>query len=329
MASATLLGGAAASGESPSGAYSFLELPVSSHVSALGGAGAALVDADVMLVESNPALLGAETGRQAAAGYVNWMGSTNLVGLRYGQSAGCRGAWAAGLRWLDRGEFEGYDEQGTPTGSFRATDFVAEGTYSHDFTAALRGGITVKTVVGNYESFTAVALGVDLGLNLYDAGRDESLSVVVRNLGGQLKRFDGRRENLPADLAVAWMKGLGESGFVVALQASRLTDWSNGGESLAGGTVEVRKRNAWEQVLRHLQAGLQYEPTGQFYVAVGYDYRTRSDMAGYGRTVFSGFTAGAGLNAGNFMAGVAVSQPHKRATGVTLNLAYDFGSLMK
>ena len=42
-----------------------------------------------------------------------------------------------------------------------------------------------------------MAVGVDLGINYYDPDRDLSLSAVVTNLGGQVKRFNERYDRLP------------------------------------------------------------------------------------------------------------------------------------
>lgn len=314
-------------GEERRDGYWFLDTPVSSHVAGLGGAGTALVDADVMVSQANPALLGAELGRQLGVGYVNWMGS-NLFSARYGQAAGTRGAWGAGLTFLDHGRFDGYDDQGIPTGSFRASDFIAEGMFSHDFNDLLRGGISVKTIVSDYESYSAVALGFDLGLNWYDPDRDLSLGVALRNLGGQLKSFEGRADHLPLDLSLGLMKGLGTSPFALTVRAGHLTDWKSDVVSDGEGLIEEKKFNFGQQVFRHLSFGLQYEPLPQFYAALGYDYRTRSDMEGYGRTAFSGISAGVGLSVRKFLVGVSFSQPHKGASAVTVNLGFDFDGLM-
>ncbi|MDE6339022.1 MAG: hypothetical protein K2K97_04455, partial [Muribaculaceae bacterium] len=99
----TLLGASGVLGlnaqESSSG-YSFLNIPMSSHAYALGGVNTALIDTDVMLVDQNPALIGSEIGMQAAASYMHYIGSSNLVGVKFGMAAGDRGAWSSGIRYL-------------------------------------------------------------------------------------------------------------------------------------------------------------------------------------------------------------------------------------
>lgn len=99
---------------------------------------------------------------------MRYFGSSNFASLRYGQAAGEHGAWAVGLKYVDYGSIDGYDQNGTWTGSFKPQDIAVDGTYAHDFTDRLRGGISVKMIFSNYEEYSAVALAADLGINYYD-----------------------------------------------------------------------------------------------------------------------------------------------------------------
>ena len=179
----------AAAQDSPSG-YGFLNIPTSAHVLGLGGRNITIIDEDVTLADQNPALIGTELEMQVAAGYMLYMSSGNFASFRFGTGAGEHSGWAIGLRYLNYGQFDGYDEFGTPTGSFTPSDVVLEGTYSRDITDRWRGGANLKLVYSGYESYQALALAADIGVNYYDDERDLSFSVVLRNMGGQIKRFD-------------------------------------------------------------------------------------------------------------------------------------------
>lgn len=173
-----------------SSAYSFLEVPSSSHAFALGGTNPNVIDDDINLVEQNPALLGPEIDMQVGFNYMHYLGSSNFAGVRYGMAAGERGAWSAAIQYLGYGSMQQTEVDGSVVGNFSPQDVVFSGMYSHDFTDRLRGGINVKMIYSSYEQYTAFALATDLGLNYYDEERDMSLSLVVKNLGGQIKRFD-------------------------------------------------------------------------------------------------------------------------------------------
>ena len=56
--------------------------------------------------QQEPALIGPEIENQLAVNYMHYMGSGNFAGIRYGKGAGERGAWAAGIRYLNYGSFD-------------------------------------------------------------------------------------------------------------------------------------------------------------------------------------------------------------------------------
>lgn len=311
-------------------AYSFLSIPTSSRVYGLGGTNIAVIDDDISLAEQNPALLGPEIGRQAVFSYMHWIGSSNFAGVRYGQGAGEHGAWSVGLRYLGYGEMAGYDEFGQQTGAFSPSDFVAEGTYAHDFTYRLRGGISIKGIYSSYERYSAFALGADLGLNYYDEERDMSLSVSLKNMGGQLKRFADTYDHLPFDIQLGWMQGIGEGGFSLSVTAWNLTKWNLPYyEHTEDGVKEtVLKSGFTKNLFRHLIFGVQYQPSDRFYLDLAYNYKTRSDMNSYSRNFLSGFSVGLGLKVRSFRLGVSYAMPHKSASTILLNLGLDISDLL-
>ncbi len=325
---ALALSAVCAYGQLAANAYSFLEVSSDTHALALGGYGIAVVGADAMIVDQNPGLLGPEVERTAALSYMRYFGSSNFAAARFAHSAGERGAWAIGIRYLDYGKIDGYTPDGSYTGTFKPQDISVEGTYSHDFTDRLRGGINAKLIYSNYEEYTAVALAADLGINYYDEEKDLSLSAVIKNAGGQVKRFHEAYDHLPFDVQLGYMQGLGHGPFSLAITAHHLTHWKlpyynhkeNEGSAESG--PEEAEYKFIPTLFRHLTFGLQYSPSDRFYLALGYDYKTRGDMGAYSRNFLIGFSVGLGLNVKDFALGVSFSQPHKSAATLGLNLAY-------
>ena len=314
-------------GQLAANAYSFLEVSSDTHALALGGYGIAVSGPDPMIVDQNPGLLGPEIGRVAALSYMRYFGSSNFAAARFAHSAGERGAWAVGVRYLDYGSIDGYTPDGSYTGSFKPQDIAVEGTYSHDFTDRLRGGINAKIIYSNYEEYSAVALAADLGINYYDEETDLSLSAVIKNAGGQVKKFNEEYDHLPFDIQLGYMQALGGGPFSLAVTAHHLTHWKlpyyrhdqNAGTDT---TTEEEEYKFIPTLFRHLTFGLQYSPSDRFYVALGYNYKTRGDMGTFQRSFLSGFSLGLGLNVSDFAVGVSFSQPHKSASTLALNLSY-------
>lgn len=310
-------------------AYDFLNIPSSSYVFGMGGTNVSSMQNDLDLAQQNPALIGQENDRQLKLGYMLYYGNSNFAGIRYGMSAGQHGAWAAGIRYLNYGNFRGFDEIGSSTGSFTVQDIIFEGTYSHDFTYRLRGGINVKMIYSAYESYSAFAMAADLGLCYYDDDHDLSFGLVLKNMGGQLKRFEDSYDRLPFDVQLGITKGLGSS-FAFSVTASHLTKWRIPYYNHEiGSDIEKSEPGFFRNLFRHLIFGIEYNPNERFYLNLAYNYKTYTDMSSYQRNFFSGFSIGGGFNVKSFSIGVAYALPHKGASTLLLNLGMDIGELIR
>lgn len=319
-----------ASAENTSSAYNFLDIATSSHVYGLGGNNITIIDDDVTLADQNPALIGPELDRQVAAGYMHYLTSGNFASVRYGMGVGEHSAWAIGLRYLSYGAFDGYDEFGTPTGSFTPSDLVVEGTYSRDITDRWRGGVNLKMAYSSYEQYSAFAIGVDLGVNYYDDEKDLSFSAVLRNMGGQVKRFNETYNRLPFDIQLGYMQGLGNSPLQLSITANNLTRWRIPYYAYNKDADEVmqEKSGFFSNLFRHLIFGIQFQPSDKFYVDLAYNYKVRTDMSAFNRNMLSGFSIGAGFRVKGFGLGVAYAMPHKSASTLMVNLSCSIGELM-
>lgn len=321
--------------EETSNAYHFLDIPTSAHVMGLGGNNICVIDDDVALADQNPALIGPELDMAVNVNYMYYMymyymGSSNFAGVRYGMAAGEHSAWAIGLRYLNYGKMQGFDEMGTPTGEFSPYDMVVEGTYSRDITDRWRGGVNVKFAYSQYEQYTAAALATDLGVNYYDDEHDLSFSVVLKNMGGQIKRFGDRYNRVPFDIQIGYMQGIAGGPISVSITANNLVRWRIPYYSYNTDSEEQFKKESgfFSNLFRHLIFGLQYAPSEKFYIDLAYNYKTHSDMSTFNRNFFSGFSVGAGFRVKGFGLGLAYAQPHRSGSTLMVNLNCSIGELI-
>ena len=333
MAASLLLAGAmAASGEETTNAYQFLNITPSSHVYGLGGHNITIIDDDINLVEQNPALLGPEIDHQVGLNYMKYIGSTNFMGGRYGQGLTEHSAIAVGIQYYGYGEFIGTDAEGVQTSTFNASDINFNVTYSHDITENLRGGITVKYLYSKYEEYSAGAITADLGVNYYNPESELSLSLVLKNLGGQVKKFNDRTDNVPWDVQVGISKMLKSAPVRLSLTAWNLRYWHLPFYKIADknnpNSDLVKEDKFGSNLLRHLVFGIEVLPTDKLYIGLGYNHKVRTDMSTYHRNFLSGFSLGAGLRVRAFGIGVALAQPHTSATTFMFNLTTSIGELM-
>ena len=333
LAVATVALCAMADNGSSTTAYNFLSVPVSSHVYGLGGHNITIIDDDINLVEQNPALLGAEFDHQVGLNYMRYIGETNFAGVRYGQGVSKHGSFAAGIQYFGYGNIEGASIDGTHTGKFTASDIAFSASYSHDVTKHLRGGITVKYLYSKYEDYTAGAVAADLGLSYYDPAHEFSASLVAKNLGGQVKKFNEYKDKLPWDIQVGVSKMLGKAPIRLHLTAYELARWSSPYYKIQDvnnpNSDLIKKESFGSNLLRHLVFGVDVLPTNNIYLGLGYNYRMRTDMATYKRDFMSGLSVCGGLKVKAFGIGAAFARPHSGATTMMFNLTASIGELLK
>ncbi len=311
-------------------AYSFLEIPTSTLAYGLGGVNISNISDDINDADRNPGLLGSEIDMQLGVNYMKYVGESNFAGVKFGNRAGERGAWMAGIQYFGYGKIKGADVNGVLTGDFSPKDMVFSATYAHDITNHWRGGATLKYVYSSYDSYTAMALATDIGVNYYDPDADFSFSAMVANLGGQVKKFNESYDKLPIDVRLGVSKSFGTLPIVFSVTAWNLTKWHlpfyDNGDGSADDTSEIKDTFS-SNLFRHLVFGAEFTPSETFYIGLGYNYKTRTDMSTYKRSFLSGFSASMGINVKSFGVGIALAQPHTGATTLMLNLStklYEF-----
>lgn len=313
-----------------SSAYNFLDVSGSSKIYGLGGVNISLVDPDdIMLTDQNPALLGPEMSRSLGVSYMRYIGGSNFAGAKYANAVGGYGAIGIGIHYFGYGSIKATDPTGTVTGSFSPLDMAVSAGYTHSFGANWRAGFALKLLYSAYDKFSAMAVATDLGVNYYNEDYDSSLSLVIANLGGQVKKFAEKADRLPIDVRLGWSKSIGNSPFNLSITAWNLTKWSlpywKNGKTPEDEPELVNK--FLPNLFRHLVFGIEWKPSDRFYVDLGYNYKTRTDMATYSRNFFSGISIGAGLKVRAFGVGVAFAQPHPSAATFMVNLTtnlYEF-----
>lgn len=315
-----------------SAAYNFLNVTSSAKIYGLGGVNISLVDDDITVTDQNPALLGSEMSGMVAVNYMRYIGGSNFAGARYAHSAGEHGAWGAHIQYFGYGSMKEALPDGSVIGTFSPKDVSFGATYSHDITDRLRGGINLKLLYSGYADYTAFAVATDLGINYYDADRDLSLSLVVANLGGQLKRFNEAYDRLPFDVRLGWSQSFGTFPIRFSVTAWNLTKWhlpyTDAGDGTAASEPTV-KDGFWSNLFRHLVFGADLISSPNYYISLGYNYKSRTDMSTYSRSFISGFSIGAGIKVKNFGISASFAQPHTGATTFMFNLAYNLSDILR
>jgi hypothetical protein len=287
--------------------YNFLRLPISSHVAALGGENTTIDDDDASLVYHNPALINNVSDRTLGLNMMTYMQGSVTASASYVRAAGERASWGVAGQFMNYGTIKEANAYGEQTGDFQAKDISISGTFGYALTDKISGGITAKVVTSYIGQYNSLAMGIDLGLNYFDAERQWSVSAVARNLGGQLKAYEDDFESMPLDLQVGVSKRLIGSPLRLSASLVRLNDWQYG-------------------VGKHLVVGADILLSEQFYVAVGYNALRATEMKiseSDGESAHgAGLSIGAGMSLQRLKLHVAYAKYHVSASSLLVNFSY-------
>ena len=327
----TLTGTGKASAQENSAAYNFLNITSSSRIYGLGGVNITLVDDELSTADQNPALLGQEMSGQISLNYMHYIGGSNFAGVRYAHSAGQHGTWGAQIQYFGYGSMKETDVSGSIIGEFSPKDVAFGASYSYDITDRLRGGVNLKMAYSSYADYSAFAIATDLGINYYNPDRDLSLSAVVSNLGGQVKRFNEHYDRLPIDVRIGWSQSFGNFPVRFSVTAWNLTKWKLPYYESGDGSENqefVKKESFGSNLFRHLVFGIDLVSSPNWYLGLGYNYKTRTDMSTYSRSFLSGFSLAGGMKLKAFNFGIALAQPHTGATTFMLNIGCSLNDIL-
>lgn len=296
-------------------AFQFLQLPSSSHAAALGGDNTSIIEDDITLSFHNPALLANASGGTLSLSYMSYLQRTHVASAAYNMLIGNRSELAFGVHYLNFGSMKNTDADGNIIGNFSTKDMALMAVYSFDFTDRLSGGVTGKFIYSNYEQVYSLALGVDLGLNYYNPDIMLSASLVARNLGGQVKTFDGTQEPIPFNLLIGISKEIEHAPIRLSLTLTDLDKWR-------ANDFYNKEDNSWSSILlKHFIIGADIFPTRNTYLSLGYNFLKHSELKGSAKRSLAGFSIGAGLHVNRIKVGVSYGKYHVAASSLMMNFA--------
>ena len=290
-------------------AYNFLRLPVSAHEAALGGENISIIADDASMIFSNPALLANVADKTIGLNYMNYMEGVNTASATFNRVVGDKAAWAVSGQLMGYGTMREVDENNVQTGEFSAKDIALSGYFSYFLTERLTGGITAKFIYSNIGSYNSATVGVDLGLNYYNPENEWSVSLVAKNLGGQIDAFDDEYDRMPFDLQAGVSKRLVHTPLRFSATLHDLGHWDY-------------------KFIKHVALGADLLLSEQIWVGIGYNFqraRQMSILSSIDQEESShgaGLSFGAGLTLQRFKLGVAYGKYHVSSGSILVNAAY-------
>lgn len=285
-------------------AYNFLNLSASPLLTSLGGQNASYTANDIGLAFYNPALLQSSMHTQMNAVFNEFYADIKTYHLSLGYyNPVMNTSFAAGVHYVNYGDIQQTDAAGNSFGIFRPRDWVMQVSASHRYLKKWNFGTTVKFINSDYGQYKSNAIAADIGLLYNDSANLFSGSVLVKNMGVQLKKYsvDGE-ENLPFDLVIGITKRLEKAPLGFSFTANHLnifdiryndTSLNTGG--LFGQDAQDKKFT-FDKVFRHFVFAGHIYLGDKVEFNLGYNHLRRKELSvGNNGNGLNGFSMGMGV----------------------------------
>lgn len=297
-----------------------MTLPTSSHVAALGGENISTIDDQPGIVLHNPAMLASLDSCLLGLEFMNYADGTKWMGAQFSRAFGERHTGAVFANYLGYGSMTETDAMGNTLGTFSPKDMVLGVGYSYLLSDKWAGGANLKFAYSNIADYSSLAVAVDVGLNYYDFEKDFSASVVMRNIGAQIKTFDGVVERVPFNFQAGFTKGLAHLPVQFNVTLTDLTRWKKNDYYCD----DVKPMKVTRLMLNHVVFGVEVKPASYMYIAAGYNFRRAYELKAAGSSHMAGLSAGAGLSLRKFKIGLTWAKYHQSTHTIMGNVAYSF-----
>lgn len=305
-------------------AFPFLRQSASAHANALGGQNVSIIECDPSLIFHNPGVLGKEMDNIININYMNYISDINIGNAIYTKAINEHNSFGIGLTYMSYGNFSQTSINNESLGTFPANDIAFSGVYARDLSEKLRGGVSIKMLYSSFEKYTSFGIGVDVGLSYYHPDKKFSAGIVIKNIGAQLKSYNKDRLPMPWEIQMGISQKLSHAPIRLSFTARHLNKWDL--QSTTETRTTISKDNFGETLFKHLIFGVDFIPSDNIWIGLGYNPKTHYDMQLQSGNILSGFTAGGGFSINQFDLGFSFAQYHPSAWSMQLSLSMYLGN---
>ncbi|QMU64256.1 MAG: type IX secretion system protein PorQ [Flavobacteriaceae bacterium] len=313
--------------------YQFLNLSTSSKQVALGGEILTLID-DVNQPIWNPSVINAELDNQLAVNYTNYLAGINIGSASYAKVISRRfGTIYGNIQYLNYGTLIGADENGNETGTFNASDIALSAGYAFNLPwTNIYMGFNVKLISATISNFTSYGFATDLSILYNSPYKPFRVTLVLRNLGRQIKSFNGITERLPLKVAIGFDYQLEHVPLKWYVTIDNLQKWNISVPNPSEQTVDLEGNITNEggsfigNAIRHFIVGAELFPENAINLRVGYNFRRARELKLQNARSFSGISFGFGIRMNKLKFNYAFSKYHTASSTSTIGINIDLDS---
>lgn len=284
------------SAQSGENVYPFMNIPVSARQAALGGDAISVRDNDVNFAGINPSLLNLDMDNMLSLNYAFYLADSKFGTIAYAKDLGRGNLLSINARYLDYGSMPRTDESGAISGDFSAMDASVGVGYALQFEDDWTIGANVNLITSKIDNYTSMAVAANLGVAYHLEENKETVSLLVRNFGDQIKTYNGEKEKMPFRIDLGYTRILDNFPVALTITAHDLQkfnisqDYNNNGQE-----VKFPRK-----VFDHLSFGAELFPEQSFNIRLGYNVKRGNELAILQQRSFAGLSFGFGFKISSF-----------------------------
>jgi len=267
-----------------SSVFNFLTLPNTPQLTSLGGVNVSVTGDDVGMAFNNPALLNRNMHTRLNAVFNDFYAGISTYHLSFGyhhEKLKTNFAW--GVHYFNYGEIMQTDASGNISGIFKPVDWVMQVSASRSYLTKWDYGMTLKYIHSGYGIYRSNGMAADIGVLYKDTAADVSASVLVKNAGFQVKKYEGTDpDEIPFDLQAGITKRLKDAPFSFSLTGQHLHHFDiryndtlfNNDNGINGSG----KKFTFDKLFRHIVLATQIRIGDNLEFSVGYNHLRRKEL---------------------------------------------------
>ena len=300
--------------------YDFLNLTNSARVAAMGGDFLSIDDDDITLAISNPSLINKSMNQYLALSMIDYYADVNYGFAAYSQSFEKYGSFVGAIQFVNYGKFNYADEAGTVGGRFGASEMAVQIGWAKSFKEKFAVGSNLKWIYSSFEDYNSYGLAIDLAASYFDAENGFSSSLIVKNIGWQIKSYrSGNKEQFPFEIEFGLSKRLKHIPFRYSVLINHLNKWdlsyenpysSNNQAFLLNEDETTESLKFSDRLFRHVVIGGELLLSENLILRLGYNYRRRKELGVNTKLSTVGFSWGFEFKISRFRLSYARSAYH-------------------
>ena len=253
--------------------YQSLNLTTNPRAAALGGTTVSMANGDLSQFFENPATLDSVGDNNFFFQFNPYFADVFIYSGAYSFNAGKLGSFAAGINYVNYGQFDLTDETGNELGSFQAQDYTVFLGKAHQL-GPFTLGANLKLSHSSIESYGSTALLMDIG-GVFRVNKNWTVAMVFKNIGARISDYTSlSNPEIPFDVKLGTSFKPEYMPLRFTLTTTNLTDENFELEEETTGRSTGTIDKVWKRV--NLGAELLLSPN--FQILVGYSHKRQQEL---------------------------------------------------